>query len=234
MARGATEGVEMSNDLETMRQRLRDALFDVEDETWNAGEKDDILKMAVRRLARRLPRPIDPTFKTSVSDITLVSGTYSYAIDAEYTRVDKVFYIDTNDDQIGFLVSGWEVMGDIEAGLAKLNVSPTTVEAGGTLRLWGVGRFRLLTRAEYAALISTDYDPLILDDHVPLVLAWAQEASWRRLLSDRARFRQWQTANQVQNVSINELVQMIGDAARQADEEWALLKRWQTPVIGRI
>ena len=63
----------MANDLETMRQRLRDALYDVDDVTWNAGEKDDILGMAVRRLTQRLPRPLDPTVSAQL--ITLVSGT---------------------------------------------------------------------------------------------------------------------------------------------------------------
>jgi len=228
----------MANDLETMRQRLRDALFDADDATWNAGEKDDLLQMAVRRLALRIPRPIDPTFKTTTSDITLVSGTYAYAINSEYIRVDKVMYINTDSDQVGFLQSGWEVIGDIDAGRAKLHVSPRVVEAGGTLRLWGVGRYQLLTRVAYEALdiytTPTDFDPLILDMHVPLILAWAQEQAWRRLLSDRARFRQWQNANQTQNVSVNEIIQMVQDASRQADEEWALLRRFQTPVIGRV
>lgn len=216
-----------------MRQRLRDALFDADDETWNAGEKDDILQMAVRRLSRRLPRPIDP--EDTDAEITLVTETYFYDIPTSLVSVTKVFYINSDDDEVGYLESGWEVQGDIEAGLGKLHVSPTVVEALGTLRLYGYGRYTLNTRAEEAALVVAETDSTnILTDHVPIVLAWATEAAWRRLLSDRARFRQWQNANQVQNVSINELVQMIGDASRQADEEWALLKRWQTPVIGRI
>lgn len=228
----------MANDLETMRQRLRDDLFDTDDATWNAGEKDDLLLQATRRLSKRVPMPIDPYLSNTISRLTLVTATYQYAIDSNYTRVDKVMYINTDLDQIGFMASGWEVVGDIEIGAAKLNVSPTTVEQLGYLRLFGVGRYKLLTRVAYAALdiysSPTVPDPLIQDDHVPLVLAWAKEQAWRRLLSDRARFRQWQNANQVQNVSINEIVQMVGDASRQADEEWALLRTFQRPVIGRI
>jgi hypothetical protein len=217
----------MANDKETMRQRLRDALFDIEDETWNAGEKDDLLGMAVRRLSRRLSRPIDPTASSSVSDVTLATGDYHYAIDSANTRIDKVLYINTSSDYIGYLASGWEVYGDLDAGTGVLHVSPQVVEQGGTLRLVGAGRYTL-------PALGASQATAILDDHVPLVLAWAQEGAWRRLLSDRARFRQWQTSNQVQNVSVNEIVQMIQDAARQADEEWALLRKWQQPVLGRV
>ena len=215
----------MANDLETLRQRLRDALFDVNDETWNAGEKDDILAMSVRRLSQRVPRPLDPT--VAAQTVTLVASTYFYAIDAGIVSVEKVFYINTDSDRIGYLQSGWEVVGDIVSGTAKLHVAPLTVEGGGTLQITGAGRYTLVTRT--AAQTSA-----IPDDYVPLVIAWARAESYRRLVSDRARFRQWQQSNQVQNVSINELLQMIASADAQADQEWVSVKRWQKPVIGRI
>jgi hypothetical protein len=215
----------MANDLETMRQRLRDALFDVDDVTWNAGEKDDILNMAVRRLSQRLPRPLDPTL--SAQSITLVSGTYHYPIDDETINVESVFYINANGDDVGYMQSGYEVVGDLTTGVAKLHVAPLTVERGGSLRIGGAGRYLLNSQDE-------DSLPLIPDDYIPLVLAYAVAMAMRRLLVDRARFRQWQNTNQTQNVSVNELVQMVADADRQADDEWVTLKRWQKPVIGRI
>jgi hypothetical protein len=215
----------MANDLETMRQRLRDVLFDVDDATWNSGEKDDILQMAVRRLSQRLPRPLDPTLAAQL--ITLVSGTYHYAIDDDTILVERVFYINTNGDRIGYMESGWEVVGDLTTAVGKLHVSPQTVEQGGTLQIGGTGRYTLTT---------TDSSQLfaIPDDYIPLVLAYSVAAAQRRLLVDRARFRQWQNTNQTQNVSVNELVQMVADADRQADDEWVTLKRWGKPVIGRI
>ena len=215
----------MGNDLETMRQRLRDALFDVNDETWNAGEKDDILVMAVRRLSRRLPRPLDPT--VAAQTITLVDDDFFYAIDSGIANVEKVFYINEQSDRVGYMESGWEVVGDILTGNAQLHVSPVTVNLGGTLQITGTGRYTLVTQ-------SASQTAAIPDDYVPLVLAWARTECYRRLVSDRARFRQWQNSNQVQNVSINELLQMIADADSQADDEWATVKRWQKPVIGRI
>jgi hypothetical protein len=206
-----------------MRDRLRDSLYDVDDETWNAGEKDDILDMAVRRLSRRLPRPIDP--EDASASITLATTDYYYAIDAGFQSVDGVFYVDSNSDDVGYMKSGWEVVGDIWAGTAKLHIAPKLVENGGTVRLLGSGRYTLPDR-------SASQATAILDDHVPLVLAWARAEAWRRLQSDRARFRQWQNQNQVQNISVNELIQMVADADRQADDEWMTLKRWNRPVPG--
>ncbi len=215
----------MANDLELMRRKLRDVLYDVEDETWSSGEKDDILQMAVRRLSQRLPRPLDPT-DTNV-DITLVASTYYYAIDSSIISVEKVMYKNTASVYVGYMESGWEVVGDLTTGLAKLHVSPVTVESGGTLEMVTAGRYTLVTR-------SASQTAAIPDDYVPYVLAWANATALRRLLATRARFEQWQNVSQTQNVSINELVQMVSEADRQADDEWVAIKRWQKPVPGRI
>jgi hypothetical protein len=215
----------MANDLETMRQRLRDALYDVDDVTWNAGEKDDILQMAVRRISQRLPRPLDPT--AAAYKITLVTGTYYYAVPADVITVERLFYIDGGDNPIGYMQAGFEVVGDITTGNAKLHIAPVNVERGGTMQIGGTGRYTLVTQA--SAQTSA-----IPDDYIPLIIAWSVAYSLRRLLVDRARFRQWQNTNQTQNVSINELSQMVSDADRQADQEWVGLKRWGKPVIGRI
>jgi hypothetical protein len=215
----------MANDLELMRQRLRDVLYDVEDETWSAGEKDDILQMAVRRLSQRLPRPLDPTAAAQI--VTLVASTYYYAIDSGIVSVEKVMYKNTASVYVGYMESGWEVVGDLTNGNGQLHVGRAIVESGGTLEILGAGRYTLATRAAAQTAAFSD-------DYIPLVLAWARSEALHRLLADRARFRQWQNANQTQNVSINELVQMVNTSDRQADDEWVSVKRWQKPVIGRI
>lgn len=210
--------------LETMRQRLRDELFDADDDTWNAGEKDDILQMAVRQMQRRAARPIDP--EDAAASITLVSEDYFYDIDSSFIQIDRVFYIDSNSDEIGYMVSGWEVVGDLLSGNAKLHVSPTTVEAGGTLRLHGWGRYTLTTQ-------SASQTNAILEEHVPYILSWSKARAFRRLVADRARFRQWQNSNQVQNISVNELMQIVNNAEQEAADEWVNFKRWQKPTVGR-
>lgn len=215
----------MAQDTETMRRRLRDALFDVEDETWSAGEKDDIIQLALGKLNQRAPRPLDPT--VAAQAITLVSGTYFYAIDSGTTNVENVFYINGSSQRVGYMESGWEVVGDILTGNAKLHVNPTTVEQGGTLQIGGSGPYTITSQSTAQTLAPPER-------YVTYLLAWSRSEAYRRLLSDRARFYQWQNENQIQNVSLNELIQMLNEAERQADNEWVAIKRWQRPVPGRI
>lgn len=208
----------MANDLATMRNRLRQQLSDVDDATWDAGEKDDLLGWAMRRLNRRVVRKLDP--RSATCTITLVSGTFFYSLNAAITHVYAVDWVDSDGDERGE-VGGWEVVGDILAGSAKIRVNPQFTYAGGYLYINAAGRYDLTTN-------------LIPDDYVTLILAMARSEALRRLITDRARFKQWQTTNQVQNISVNELAQMVQDADRQADQEWALMKQWQMPVNARF
>ena len=214
----------MANDLETMRRRLGDKLHDTDDEVWSAGEKDELLTWAVRRLNQRLLRPLDP--ESSTQQITLVSEDYFYAIDAGITHISRVDLLDSDGDDFGE-VEGWEVVGDMVGGTAKLHVSKRIVDAGGTLRIVGYGRYTLPTEESSQA-------SAIPDDYVLLVLNTATAEAYNRMLSDRVKFRQWQNTNQTQNVSINELIQMANQAERQRDDEWLTFRTWQKPVPGRI
>lgn len=211
----------MANNLATMRNRLRQQLSDVDDETWDAGEKDDLLGWAMRRLNRRVVRPLDP--RSATCTITLVSGTEFYSIDSDITHVYDVDWVGTSaagSPEYG-AITGWEVVGDLASGTAKLRVNEDYGYAGGTLYLNAAGRYDLSTN-------------LIPDDYVTLVLAMARAEALERLITDRARFKQWQNTNQVQNISVNELSQMVQSSSRQADQEWALMKQWQMPVNARF
>lgn len=214
----------MANSLEDMRARLRTQLADVDDEVWGAGEKDDLLSWAVRRLNQRLTRPLDPT--ASAQKITIVADTYFYSIDSGITHVNRVDLIDTNSNEVGEVL-GWEVVGDLVAGNGQLHVSPQIVDQGGTLRITGYGRYTLPSK-------GASQTSAIPDDYVPVTLAIARAEALRRMISDRARFKQWQVHNQVENISINELIQMVNEADNNRDEEWAVMKRWQMPVEARI
>lgn len=209
-----------------MRDRLRDQLSDADDETWSGAEKDEILLWSVRRLNQRLGRPLDP--EDTEQNITLVSEDYFYSIDTGITHISRVDYLDSDGYDYGPIGHGsWEVVGDLVAGTAKLHVAPVIVEQGGTLRLVASGRFTLPGQSESQA-------SAIPDDYVPLVLANSRAECYRRLVADRARFEQWQTSNQTQNISVNELIQMVNEADAAARNEELTFKRWQKPVPARI
>lgn len=216
----------MANDLESMRDRLRDALSDTDDAVWSAGEKDDILKWSVRRLNQRLGRPLDPT--AAAQTVTLVSSTYYYSIDSGITHVFRVDWVDTNGDEVGPIGQGsWEVVGDLVSGTAQLHVSPTIVENLGTLRLNGRGRYTLVDQ-------DSSQTAAIPDDYVMLVLAYARAECFRRVIVDRTKFEQWLNSNQTQNTSVNELIQAVNNAEQDAQQEELSFKRWQKPVPARI
>lgn len=209
----------MANDLKTMRERLRQQLSDVDDDTWDAGEKDDLLKWALRKLNYRTPRPLDP--ETATQQITLVADTYFYAIDSGIRQVFKVVLYNSDGDLVG-RINNWEASGDLLSGTGKIHIAPTVVEsfAGGEVHLYATGLYDLDTN-------------VIPDDYVAALLATARAEALRRLITDRARFKQWQVANQVQNISVNELIQMVNEADRAAADEQVMLKQWQMPVHAR-
>jgi hypothetical protein len=202
-----------------MREALRQQLSDVNDDTWDAGEKENLLLWAMRRLNYKAPRPQNPESTGQV--ITLVADTYFYDINSDTRNVHKAVLYDADGSLVG-RVTAWEVVGDLLLGTADIQVAPSIVETwvGGTLHLYSSANYDLATN-------------VIPDDYVSALLAVARAEALRRLITDRARFKQWQVANQVQNISVNELIQMVNEADRNASEEELLLKQWQLPVTAR-
>ena len=114
----------------------------------------------------------------------------------------------------------WEVIGNPEEDNALLYISPIIVEQGGTLRLHA--------HIQYGT--SSNYIPERL---VPLVIARARAEAYRRLAADRQKFKAWLSRNQEQNVTINELLQMINEADNEALVLDRSQKSWQKPVPAR-
>lgn len=208
----------MPNNLATISSKLATALRDTDHEAWNSTEKDDLVTWAVANLWGGRPqifRELDPTTTT----IPLVSGTYFYAAPA---GVMSVFALDlyNGTDEYGRLEGDeWQLVGDPYSGM-KIRVAPHVAQTGYTLRVHGIGRYDATTN-------------LIPDDFMPLVLAMARAEAYRRIAGDRARFEQWLASNQTQNMSVNELLQMIDDADRTAARERASVRVQAHPVPGR-
>lgn len=204
----------------TLRQRLATQLRDEDDETWPTEEKDFLITLAVGDLAPRNMRALDP--EAAACTQALTSGDYIYALDTSIIHLSRVDWVDSSSNERGPLDVGmWEVMGDPAYGTGKIHVSPGIVESGGTLRYHGYGKYDLTTN-------------LIPDSLVTMVLATARAEAYRRIGADRERFKQWIVKNQTQNVSLNELLQLVADARREADDQRAIRKTWTKPVPGRV
>ena len=208
----------MSNDLSTLNGFLDTQLVDTTDTVWASAEKNNILTWAVAGLWPRLSVGLNPTDM----DVTLETGTYYYDLPDGVMSVSSVEWLDTNDDPQGFLVPGtWHLSGDPILGTGVIHVSPTIADQGGTLYLHGYGRYD----------VTANYIP---DDYVPLVLATARAEAYRRIAGDRVRYKEWQARQQVQNVSVNELVELVNEADREVVRLRSMFKTWQRPTAARV
>jgi hypothetical protein len=210
----------VANDLATLNGYLDDMLDDGTDAVWTSAEKNNLINRAVARLWPKNSRQVDPTSATY--QVTLVTETEHYALPAALLAVQRVDWVDTDGEEGGPLPSGsWEVVGDIMTGAGKLHVAPAFVERLGTLRLLGLGKYDTATN-------------LIPDELVPLVLARARAEAYRQLGHTRVKFKNWAARNQVQNVSVNELMQMVREAQNEAEREELGVQTIHRPVPGVI
>jgi hypothetical protein len=211
-----------TNDLADLNSKLATQLRDTAHSVWATGEKDYLIQQAVDTLWPRFSRPLDPESTT----ITLVAEDYFYSLPTGVMAVSRVDLVDSGGTEYGPIFGrAWEVVGDVPAGTGKIHVGPVIVDsyAGGTLRLNGYGRYGTATN-----LIPNH-------DLAQLALARARAEAYRRVASDRQKFTTWLARNQVQNVSINELIQLINEADAEAGRLAAMLPRtWQLPVQGRV
>lgn len=208
----------MSNDLATLNALLDSRLRDTSDETWTSAEKNTLIQNAVRNLSPRIVRPLDPESYTQA----LTAGDYFYALNSAIVHLSRVDWLDADSEEMGPIRGElWEVVGNTLDGTAKIHVSPTIVDQGGTLRYTGYGRYDT----------TTNYIP---DDYVELVIAEASKEALKMLMQDRARFLQHGVTNQTQNISVTELVTMMNAAEQRAREERQRHITFRRPVMGRV
>lgn len=211
----------MSNDLGGLVTQLSTQLRDTAFATWGSAELEDLLVWSAAQLWPRHSRAVDPTDAI----ITLVALSYFYTIPADIQAVSRLDLVNTsNEDQGNLASNSWEVVGDAGAGTATLRISDLYVDSypGYTVRVNGYAPYDL-------------YDNLPPDLLVPVILARARAEAYHRMVGDREQFKTWISRNQTQNVSINELMQMVTESQREADRlADSTQKTWQKPVRGRI
>lgn len=205
----------MPNNLATLRAQLDTQLRDVDHGVWGQTEKEQIIINAVARLSPRVMRHVMETIPAAAS-------TYEYALGSDIRNVFRVDVLDGNGN-FSILPNGsWELWGDAEGSSARtLHVGRAFVRDGISFRVHGYGNYNVTSN-------------FIDDNMVPLVLARARAEAYRRMGASRVQFENWLASNQTQNVSVNELMQLINNADREAemlDRQTYTIKK---PVPARV
>lgn len=207
----------MANDTATLRGYLATQLRDTAFATWTSAEMTNLIDWALNSLWPRYSRALDPTTTT----VTTVANTYYYSLPTGVRAVSRIDRVSGTEDFGPVSGRSWELVGDVMNGSGKLHVGPI-FNATDVLRLHGYGVYDGATN-------------LIPDYFIPLVLAKARAEAYRRMSGDRAQFKAWLSRNQVQNMSVNELILMINEADAEAQQlEARIAKTWQRPVSGRV
>lgn len=204
------------NDIEALRSRLAVSLRDADMEVWSEEELTDLLGWATAsmypRVARQIALPVYPTDEDQ-EDYELPEGI------REISRVD-VGEVATDRLLFSLPPGTWEIYGDVWMGTAKLFVNRRFTSEGRYLIVHGYGLFNL----------TASLPPPTL---VPYILAKAQAEAISRMLPSRAQFENWMKINQKENVSVNELAQMLNQAEQKAERELSRLKTWRKPKPAR-
>jgi hypothetical protein len=185
-------------------------------ETWGSDELDDLLTSAAAQLYPRVARPI------SLPIYPLVAEQEDFDLPAGILEVSRVDVAEVATDTLIHHLNGgtWEIYGDPLAGEGKIFVNRSFSNPDHYLVVHGYGTYDL----------TTSFPP---DIYVPFILATARAEAWRTMLSDRARFEKWMTRNQKENVSVNEISQMVNQAEQEAERQRARMFTWRKPKPAR-
>jgi hypothetical protein len=194
-----------TNDLSALNTKLVTALRDTTYATWGTGEIDDLLIWAAAMLYPRVARRVQ-------EEEEMLDDEHEYGFAA--LEIDRVDVIDRDTNKVFRILTGgtWEYFADPLGEGGNLYINPRFNEPGKNLRVHGWGRYDL----------SENIPP---DDVVPLILAVARAEACRREVSRRYASTNWQTLDQRQNISVNELVQMVNEADTEAER---LSRKFQT------
>ncbi len=198
------------NDLAALHADLEVALRDTTNQVWSDAELDTLLTYACSRLFPKIARRMTEA-------VTLVDDTEVYPL-SDLIEVNRIDVLDDNGKLVYFVSSGsWEYRGDGVQPVGDLFLNSTYSHTGWSLLVHGWGRYDLVTH-----LPPYDYRSLII--------ALARAEATRREIARRANFKGWQAENQVQNISVNELVEMQHEATSEAMRLFGELKTRRRPV----
>ena len=210
----------MANDLTTLQGKLAEQLRDTGHETWSASEKNDLIRWAVADLA---PGIMKYTTFSQAAD----NNTNFITMGGDFASIHRIDMWDADPtsgvSRMVMEIPGrmWEVQQSIEPGTDfRVAISPRFTMTGYYYLVHGYVPY------------NTDTN-LIPDRLVSLVLAKARAEAYRRMGGDRARFENWLTQSERQDVSVNELLQLTREAQVEADSLMIRNMGHKKPVTAR-
>lgn len=204
-----------NNDLADLKTKLAVALRDSANAVWDTTELGVLLTWSAAALYPRLAMAATATI-ASVDDQEV------YTLPAGMREVSMIDWYDDSSKMVMRLPGGsWEIQGDATQDGADLFINRIYSDGSHSFLVHGYKEYDLATN-------------LPLERHAPLIVAKARAEAYRRALGDRAKFQQWQALNQTQNVSVNEMIQMVNEADNEAKRLEQSAFTWRRPKPGRI
>lgn len=204
-----------NNDLADLKTKLAVALRDSSNAVWTATELGVLLTWSAAMLYPRLAIAATDT-------IDSVDDQETYTVPAGMREISMIDWYDSDDNMVMRLPGGsWEIQGDAMQDGATLFINRIYSDGSHSFLVHGYKEYDLVTN-------------LPLERYVPLVIAKARAEAYRRALGDRAKFEKWQALNQTQNISVNEMIQMVNEADKEAQRLEGSAFTWRRPKPGRI
>jgi hypothetical protein len=201
----------MANNLATLEGYLETKLRDTTNAVWTEAELNLYLTWACARLY--------PTVAKEVrEDVTLVDDQDQYTLTtvSDVVRVDMV-NADSPNELVHHLMGGtwsWWADGDGVGGILYMN--PGYASTTYDLRVHGYAPYDLVTN-------------LPPDRYVQTILAMAAAEAVRVMMTDRAKFKQWDAISQNQNITVNEFTQMVNEGDAEYRQLLSQNRTWRRP-----
>jgi hypothetical protein len=197
-----------------LKPTLETALSDTANSVWTDAELDTILQYALDQVNLVRQRQVRDT-------ISLVDDQDTYTLTNVYS-VNRVDLLDADSKVVRILSPGtWEVWGDNLTSGQTLYVNPSFARTGYKLRVHGYGPYDFTTNNPDSMTQAA-------------IVALARAEALRRLMTDRARFRQWATTNPRSDTSASELIGQLNEADAEGQRLLRSIRLIKRPTVGRF
>lgn len=201
----------MANNAATMLGFLETKLRDTSNAVWTEAELNNLLTWATARLY--------PTVaKDAREDVTPVADQDQYTLTdlADVTSVDLVDASSPNHLVAHLMGGTWKFWSSHEGLGGTLYINPDYADTAYTFRVHGYAPYDL----------TTNLPP---DRFVPVILATAAAEAVRRMMTDRAKYKQWDALSQSQNISTNEFTQLVNEGDAEYRRLLSESRTWRRP-----